>query len=580
MQDAEAGRVRGHVRGRLIAALLATLSALAFALSFPLSEQFVAGWPLVFVWPALLGAAARIAPRKRELVVGTAVPFLVVFLAHEWWMRHITELGMPLLAMYLAGWTVVLALLMRRLGGTAARPRWPFAVVLPIAVVCVEHLRGDLVCSGYAWFFAAHPLVEWTEVAQIASIGGGWLLSALAAFVSGAVLDAIVGRGKLRIASPIIALTALAAAFVIGAQRIAAIDNSNTAHPPALNILSVQTDLPMSNKLSWTPEEQVEDFLVFARLTIEGAATAREAGATIDLALWPETTLPGLGLERDSIKTLVDGHYYPGDRYLEALRDLSTRIDAPMLVGSPAYIDLRVEGNRFKWKNQFNSAYLVGPDGARGRTDKIYLTPFGEMMPIISNWDWLETQLLDLGAEGMTFDLDAAAAPSNFTLQRKVTQSGAVSGAASGTASGTEGVGLGVPICFEITMPWASRRIAFPDGKRAAGVLLNLSNDGWFGPSRAGRRQHLQVAQLRAIELDTPVVRSANTGISASIDAVGRIEAILPSQQAGTLLVHPVPSTSVPTSVFLGDSVAFLALLGACVGLLPVGKQKAARPQL
>ena len=87
-------------------------------------------------------------------------------------------------------------------------------------------------------------------------------------------------------------------------------------------------------------------------------------------------------------------------------------------------------------------------------------------------------------------------------------------------------------------------------------------------------------AQLRAIELDTPVVRSANTGISASIDAVGRIEAILPSQQAGTLLVHPVPSTSVPTSVFLGDSVAFLALLGACVGLLPVGKQKAARPQL
>ena len=100
MQDAEAGR--DQARGRLIAALLATLSALAFALSFPLSEQFVAGWPLVFVWPALLGAAARIAPRKRELVVGTAVPFLVVFLAHEWWMRHITELGMQLLQALLA----------------------------------------------------------------------------------------------------------------------------------------------------------------------------------------------------------------------------------------------------------------------------------------------------------------------------------------------------------------------------------------------------------------------------------------------------------------------------------------------
>ena len=562
MQAAEATRPSRAARGGFVAELAVSraslpsfafgaLAALAFALSFPLSDRVVEGWPLAFVWPALLAAAVWRAPRPLALAWTVGVPFFAAFLAHEWWMRHITELGMPFLVLYLAGWTVVLALVLRRLaGGAGDRPRWPWTVALPLALVTIEFLRGSLVCSGYAWFFAAHPLVEWTEVAQIAALGGGWLLTALAGLVAGAAMDACIRPGRARLAFPAIAIACVAGSWLYGRAHVAAHDAAaETAVRP--RILVVQTNLPMSNKLAWPPEQQVEDFLGFARQTLAGAAAAAgDERGTIDLALWPETMVPGLGLEPESLRALVAGNYYPGDRFDEALRDLSTRIDAPLLVGSPAFLGLRVEGNRFAWDRQFNSAYLVGPEGAIGRTDKIYLTPFGEMMPIISNWDWLEAQLLALGAEGMTFDLDAATAPAQFTV-----------------ATGATTVGVAVPICFEITQPWASRRIAFPDGTRAAGVVVNLSNDGWFGGSKSGRRQHLQVSQLRAIELATPVVRCVNTGMSASIDAVGRVADTLPAEEPGSFVAAPAVGTDVPLAVVVGDGFAFAASLAVLVGL-------------
>ncbi|MEY2716243.1 MAG: hypothetical protein RIT24_2586 [Planctomycetota bacterium] len=537
-------------RSARASAVFGALSALAFALSFPLSESYVGGWPLAFIWPALFAAAVWRAPRPSALGWTIGVPFFAAFLAHEWWMRHITELGMPVLVLYLTAWTVLCALVLRGLSvGRGGRPRWPFALSVPVALVAIEYLRGSLICSGYAWFFTAHPLVEWTSVAQIASLGGGWMLTALAGLVGGAAVDSQIGATRVRWIAPSIAALLVCAAAVFGSTRVAAIDSASESAPRA-RLLVVQTNLPMSNKLAWPPEQQIEDFLVFARQTIDGAKAAREQGGAIDLALWPETMLPGLGLEPESLRALVAGNYYPGDRYDEALRDLSTRIDAPLLVGSPAYLGLRVEGNRFAWDRQFNSAYLVGADGMRARTDKIYLTPFGEMMPIISNWDWLEAQLLALGAAGMTFDLDAAASPNQFTIQ-----------------SGGAALRIAVPICFEITQPWASRRIAFPDGVRAADVVVNLSNDGWFGGSRAGRRQHLQVAQLRAIELGTPVVRCVNTGLSAAIDPVGRVEQLLPGEAPGTFVATPAVGKDRPLSVVVGDWGAILACLVAAVGL-------------
>lgn len=537
--------------------VLAALSALAFALSFPLSEDFVAGWPLAFAWPALLGAAAWTAPSARALALATAASFGAAFLAHEWWMHQVTALGMPVLVLYLTAWTVVLALAVRMLAGARGARRWPFAVALPLAVVAVEYLRGDLVCTGYAWFFAAHPLAEWPAVAQVASLGGGWMLSGLAALVAGGALDAVVARGRRRVCSPVAAACALGAAFAFGSARLSAIDARATGGSAAF--LVVQTNLPMSNKLAWEPKAQVDDFVSFARLTLDGAAAARAQGVAIDAAVWPETMVPGFGIEPESIRALVDGGYFPGNRFEEGLRDLSARLGAPLIVGSPAFLGLRAESQRWAWDRQYNSAYLVDAEGRRARTDKIFLTPFGETMPVISNWDWLEQRLLDLGAGGMTFDLDAASSPTVLPLPPR-------------------GLRVGVPICFEITKPWASRTIAFEGGLRKADVLVNISNDGWFSGATAGQRQHLQVAQLRAAELATPVVRAANTGISASIDGAGRLLGRLPAGREGCLVAvaRPADADDVPLAARIGDGFAMCMLCGAVIGCVRWRRRNAA----
>jgi apolipoprotein N-acyltransferase len=572
------------------AQLLAVLAAFAFALSFPLSASFVHGWPFAFVWPALFAAAVARTNGLRELIVVVAPPFFCAFLAHEWWMHTVTQLGMPVLVLYLTAWTVVVAWVVRCMGcgghdqsgsgADAENPRrlpwslpWslPWIIVLPLALVAIEFLRGDFVCTGYAWFFTAHPLVEWREVAQIASLGGGWLLTAFAGVIAGGVLDGCTASRRVRVVSPTVAALTLAAAWIFGAARVAEFDRiaSRADTPDDSYVLLVQTNVPMSNKLAWSPEGQVEDFVASALLTIEEASRAKAAGKRVVVAVWPETMVPGFGFEPESLATLTRGQYFPGDRFAEGLADLSRRINAPIIAGSAAYEGLRVEDARFRWDQQFNSAYLVDSTGPLARTDKIYLTPFGETMPIISRSDWLEAQLLALGAEGMTFDLESAEEPRILRLSPEPTAGGTSAGNVSPAATpantpGQTALSVGVPICFEITMPWASRRIAFDGGERQAEVLVNISNDGWFGSSRLGRRQHLQVAQLRAIELDTAVLRSVNTGVSAWIDRTGRVRASEPAEEAGAVLARVERSSGTPLAARLGDSVAWCAV-GACV---------------
>src|SRR5262249_6694907 len=152
------------------------------------------------------------------------------------------------------------------------------------------------------------------------------------------------------------------------------------------------------------------------------------------------------------------------------------------------------------------SVYVIDDRGAvLGRYDKVHLVPFGEFLPF----------------QGLLERLG-------------LTQLTKVEG---GLSAGDDRRSLAVPgaprmralICYEVIFPGE----AVPAGERP-GWLLNVSNDGWFGIS-TGPYQHLQQARVRAIEEGLPVVRAANTGISAIIDPLGRIVRSLPLGRQGVL---------------------------------------------
>jgi apolipoprotein N-acyltransferase len=236
-----------------------------------------------------------------------------------------------------------------------------------------------------------------------------------------------------------------------------------------------------------------------------------------------------------------------------------------------------------------NSAFLIR-DGQVDplRYDKIHLTPFGEVMPYISAWPWLERRLLDLGARGMSFDLDAGRRAERLEVPagpgvapwRPRELVGAAADAPAQTQAGST-LMIATPICFEVTSSVVCRRLVYEDGARAADLIVQLTNDGWFGASAGGRLTHLLTARWRAVELGVPLVRAANTGISAAVDARGRVFARTDASPGspdptddGRLLVvdAELPPPGAPTPFArIGNLVGWASVLGSAATLVVAG---------
>jgi apolipoprotein N-acyltransferase len=204
----------------------------------------------------------------------------------------------------------------------------------------------------------------------------------------------------------------------------------------------------------------------------------------------------------------------------------------------------RSEGLRY-----FNSLAVIGPDAVpRAVYDKFHLVPFGEYIPFG-----------DLAAR---FGLSAFAA-----------QAGNGYTAGPGAALLDLGdLGRVQPlICYEAVFPQDLRAVpARPDW------LLQATNDAWFG-QLSGPWQHLAQARMRAIEMGLPLARAANTGISAMIDARGRVVAALGLDRAGVVDADLPAALPVTPYARLGDLPVLLVLIGA-MGALAAVRRKAIDP--
>lgn len=472
-------------------------------------------WGLVFLAPIPLVYVSRSHERSVPVVALASLGVLPLWAWQVAWVIDISAVGY---------WPMILALasfagLFVWLVGSAGRrmPWLPLSLTVPIAWTGVEFFRGEVIFHGFPWLLLAHPTIDAPLLPATASLLGTYFTSFLIAAVCGAVGDVLLQRPR-RLRPAALTTAGVVIALVLAHLTRPAPETS----AGELRIAVVQTNVPQDNKMTWEVEQRIKDLARFAELTRAAAA----ASPPPDLIVWPETMFPGEVLDPPSVEAQRRSNLSEpyrdeqgGEQELRAgalagaLMEFQRPLGIPMLVGAMATTNLRFERDQDGkgyfpvYDARYNSAFLLeGGEVRQERYDKVELTPFGEEMPYISYWPWLERRLLAIGARGMAFDLDHGAAPTVFEIPR---------------AHGGP-VPVVTPICFEATRAGHCRRLVRAMGGRP-GLMINLTNDGWFGWSDPTRWQHLQIARWRCVELGVPMVRAANTGISAHIDHRGRV---------------------------------------------------------
>lgn len=475
---------------------------------------FAIAAPIPLVWAAKVLAESlpktftRAASRWRRIARVFARPTMIVsagilpaqLYAHQW-VFEVSALGYIPMAVLMSLFTGTFV----GLGAVLARrwPRVPLTLVAPIAWTAIEVFRGEVIGTGFPWLLTAHPLIDAPYIPTAAAFLGTYFVGFLVVCFGAALLEMIRSRRYLHGADGV----AFVLACLVGARAL--VPAAPTGAP--FKVAVVQTNIPQSNKIEWSFAQRMKDFRRFVELT------RLAAGPRPDVIVWPETMFPGSSLSEQAVREERDaglsfdagGRSEPTIQFHDQLLTVSAELGIPMLVGALGYEELQIRpgpngGVRFSQKARFNSVFLV----SKGTVDpvpysKIDLTPFGEVMPYVNHWPWLQGQILALGANGMAFDLSPGPGPRVFPIK-----DGQVS--------------VVTPICFEATKPALCRKLV----RAAAGspvVIVNLTNDGWFGSFRPGRLQHLQIARWRSVELGVPMVRAANTGISAAIDSTGRV---------------------------------------------------------
>jgi apolipoprotein N-acyltransferase len=402
----------------------------------------------------------------------------------------------------------------------AWRPGLERVLVLALAISAAEWLRGH-VLTGFPWNVLGYALTFPLPLTQWAAVFGiyGLTLWTVVLFAAPLVLLAERVLAPLRLVTAVLIPTVpLCLACAYGAYKLA---EPVPSAVDGIRLRLVQPSVPQREK--WRPEKQREIFRDHLELSVQGPGGIVDGLAGITHVVWPEAAMPFLPLQSPAALEAIGKMLAPG-AYL---------LSGALRVAEPA----RSESER---RRAYNSLMVFGPNGGLAALyDKIHLVPFGEYLPF-------QETLEGIGFEQLTRWRGGFSAGRN---PRPVIH---VPGLPR----------LSALICYEAIFP-----AAVVQGGERPDVLVNITNDGWFG-NTTGPYQHFHQARVRAVEEGLPLVRVANNGISAVVDPNGRVLAELGLNARGVIdSILPAARTPPLYSQF-GDVIFMFCWLILYCGLI------------
>ncbi len=485
-------------------------------------------WPVLFISYTILvwlldGAVQSRIGNGRRFGAGFAVGWCFAFgyfVPSLWWISEAfwlePEKFAALIPFAVAGLPAYLSLYWGLALGLAAvlwTSGWPRILLLAGLIGAGEWFRGHLL-TGFPWNlpgYGAGSLDGFSQAASLIGIYGVSVLVIIVAAAPAVLCDAgkfLSGGLRQRLLFPALVFAGAVGLHVWGDMRVASYDAAlaeGTGDATLVRIIQPN----VSQKHKWDPAHA--DRIIGTYLKLSGMPFA-DPPATPPIVVWPESALPRLIGEEDALRAKIMASLPPG---------------SALLTGGLHRITDETGGASI-----FNSLLAIPADGQiAARHDKVRLVPFGEFLP----FQWLLEplglrQIVNLppgfsaGSRDRVIRLDGVPAFAGF-------------------------------ICYEAVFPRSRPYESRPE------MLVNATNDAWFGTS-GGPHQHLDHARFRAIEQGVPMIRAANTGISAMIDAAGRVKATLALGTAGHLdVAMPAVMAATPYAA-IGD-MGFLALLVA-----------------
>jgi apolipoprotein N-acyltransferase len=526
---------------------LVSLSSLLQILIFPLPGLYVLSW---VAFAPLIVALLRARPAGALEIDGAinlqaAKPgqaFLLAYVSGILWyagtcywiyntMHEYGGLSVPLALLALFLFCLYLALyhglfgLLLSFAVDRGRDNRRALVAAPFLWVAVELARTRV--TGFPWNLLGTAQVDNISLSRITTWTGVYGVSFEIMLVNVAVAAAfLVPRKKRRT----LLIASVAAAAVLQAGRLV----EAPALPADHAALLLQENIPA--QANWTRdafERTLRELTDLSAKTVaaDSSPAPDSKPGKVDFIVWPESPAP----------------FFASDPlFRNPLSEMAQATHIWVVTGAIGSTPAMQGG---KSASQiFNSAALVSPTGEwTARYDKVHLVPFGEYLPFPQLFSFAGGLTKEVGE----FQSGASRAPLDAGSTR-----------------------LGVFICYESVFPGEVREFA----NQGAQVLVNLSNDGWYGDSGA-YAQHLNQTRMRAIENDRWILSATNTGVTASIDPYGRIVARLPRKERSAL-VAPYALTSVTTFYTRhGDWFCWLCAIisaGALVTRFAIrGKEKA-----